>query len=161
MLFSDSPYFLRFWILNNKLMFPDGTEFYLDIHGGERGFNTEAARGADTFFPFSKYDVKASAVGVTPSSSNGTSISITVPRSVKRGLLLCTSTGWMSNLTQNQPVGSGIKKIISKYNRTVSGVCSSITSVYECEFIENGSITLSFKNNNNTGYPTGQLILLA
>lgn len=161
MLFSDSPYFLRFWILNNKLMFPSGEQFYLDEKDGKRGYNTDPARGADTFVPFSNYNVKASAAGITPTSANGTSISITVPQGVKRGLILCVSTGWMSNLTQNQPVGSGIKKIVSKYNRTVSGICSSITSVYECEFIENGSITLSFKNNNNTGYPTGQLILLA
>lgn len=53
MLFSDSPYFLRFWILNNKLTFPDGESFYLDIKNGIRGFNTEATRGADTFIPFS------------------------------------------------------------------------------------------------------------
>lgn len=52
MLFSDSPYFLRFWILNNKLMFPDGTEFYPDIKNGLHGFNTDPQRGADTFFPF-------------------------------------------------------------------------------------------------------------
>lgn len=35
-------------------MFPDGTKFYPDIKDGERGFNTDAARGADTFIPFSK-----------------------------------------------------------------------------------------------------------
>lgn len=40
--------------VNNKLMFPDGTEFYLDEHDGERGYNTEPARGADTFIPFRK-----------------------------------------------------------------------------------------------------------
>ena len=38
--------------LNNKLMFPSGTEFYLDEHDGERGYNTDPARGADTFCPF-------------------------------------------------------------------------------------------------------------
>ena len=38
--------------LNNKLMFPSGTEFYLDEHDGERGYNTDPARGADTFHPF-------------------------------------------------------------------------------------------------------------
>lgn len=149
--------------LNNKLMFPDGTAFYLDTHDGIRGYNTEATRGADTFSPFSNYNVKASAAGRTASGSSGSSISITVPKSVKRGLLLCVSTGWASELTQNQPSGSGIKKIVSKHNRTISGVCSNITAIYECEFNENGSITLSFSNNNSahTGYSTGQLILLA
>lgn len=33
-------------------MFPDGTKFYPDIKNGERGYNTDAARGADTFIPF-------------------------------------------------------------------------------------------------------------
>lgn len=149
--------------LNNKLTFPDGTDFYLDIKDGERGYNSDPARGADTFSPFSNYNVKASAAGRTPTSASGTSISITVPKSVKRGLLLCVSTGWASEMTQSQPSGSGIKKIVSKHNRTVSGTCSNITAIYECEFNENGSITLSFQHNNNihTGYPTGQLILLA
>ncbi len=40
--------------LNNKLMFPDGTEFYLDVKDGERGYNTDPARGADTFSPFKR-----------------------------------------------------------------------------------------------------------
>lgn len=35
-------------------MFPSGTEFYLDEHEGERGYNTDPARGADTFVPFRK-----------------------------------------------------------------------------------------------------------
>lgn len=34
-------------------MFPDGIGFYPDIQNGERGYNTDAARGADTFYPFS------------------------------------------------------------------------------------------------------------
>ena len=38
--------------LNNKLMFPSGDQFYLDEHDGERGYNTDPARGADTFHPF-------------------------------------------------------------------------------------------------------------
>lgn len=33
-------------------MFPDGTDFYLDVQDGVSGFNTDPARGADTFHPF-------------------------------------------------------------------------------------------------------------
>ena len=40
--------------INNKLMFPSGDQFYLDEHDGERGYNTDPARGADTFVPFRK-----------------------------------------------------------------------------------------------------------
>ncbi len=39
-------------LLNNNLTFPDGTKFYPDIQNGERGYNTDPARGADTFCPF-------------------------------------------------------------------------------------------------------------
>lgn len=38
--------------LYNNLMFPDGTHFYPDKQGDDYGFNTDAARGADTFRPF-------------------------------------------------------------------------------------------------------------
>lgn len=38
--------------INNKITFPDGTPFYLDIKNGEMGYNTEEERGADTFHPF-------------------------------------------------------------------------------------------------------------
>lgn len=39
--------------LTDKLMFPDGEMFYPDVQNGVRGYNTDAARGADTFHPFS------------------------------------------------------------------------------------------------------------
>lgn len=34
------------------MKFPDGVGFYPDIQGGIRGYNTDPARGADTFSPF-------------------------------------------------------------------------------------------------------------
>ena len=45
--------------LNDNLQFPDGVKFYPDVQNGVRGYNTDAARGADTFYPFSEseYDV--------------------------------------------------------------------------------------------------------
>lgn len=45
-------------------MFPDGTDFYLDVQDGVSGFNTDPARGADTFVPFlSKIKILASKFG--------------------------------------------------------------------------------------------------
>ena len=41
--------------INNKLTFPDGSEFYLDEKDGERGYNTSSTRGADTFVPFNRF----------------------------------------------------------------------------------------------------------
>lgn len=38
--------------LNQNLSFPDGVKFYPDVKDGIRGYNTDAARGADTFVPF-------------------------------------------------------------------------------------------------------------
>lgn len=38
--------------LINDLTFPDGAKFYPDVKDGVRGYNTDAARGADTFNPF-------------------------------------------------------------------------------------------------------------
>lgn len=38
--------------LNSDLKFPDGTGFYPDIKDGQQGYNTDPARGADTFHPF-------------------------------------------------------------------------------------------------------------
>lgn len=43
--------------LYNNLMFPDGLYFYPDVHDGKRGYNTDVARGADTFVPFSSAEV--------------------------------------------------------------------------------------------------------
>lgn len=38
------------------MAFPDGVQFYPDIKDGIRGYNTDAARGADTFVPFRSSD---------------------------------------------------------------------------------------------------------
>ena len=38
--------------VNSDLSFPDGVGFFPDIQDGVRGYNTDAARGADTFVPF-------------------------------------------------------------------------------------------------------------
>ena len=136
--------------INNKLTFPDGTAFYLDTHDGIRGYNTEAARGADTFRPFSSYDVKASVVGKGAEGKKTSSISITVPAGIKHGLLICVSTGWAGELLQYSPSGGGIDTILStKRNLSVHGVCSNITSLYECRL-----------NPDHTGYSTAQLILV-
>ena len=142
--------------LYNKLMFPSGTEFYLDEHDGERGYNTDPARGADTFNPFKQYEAKASAMGINsvPSSS----VSITVPAGVKRGLLIC-----ISRVYQDTPSGSGLNKIVStKYKEAAVGTCSNLVSIYECRFIPGGTIIFPYNAiGASSGYPTAQLILIA
>ncbi len=52
--------------LNDNLQFPDGVKFYPDVQNGVRGYNTDAARGADTFYPFkSGADIKHIASGIS------------------------------------------------------------------------------------------------
>lgn len=43
-------------MINNDLKFPDGTGFYPDVKDGICGWNTSAARGADTFHPFNNHN---------------------------------------------------------------------------------------------------------
>ena len=44
--------------LISELKFPDGIKFYPDMQDGEYGFNTAADRGADTFHPFSSFNLQ-------------------------------------------------------------------------------------------------------
>ena len=39
-------------MISSDIKFPDGVGFYPDIQEGVRGYNTDPARGADTFNPF-------------------------------------------------------------------------------------------------------------
>lgn len=140
--------------LNNKLAHG---QIEFDIIDGE-GF--WKAAGADTWIPFKKYDVKTSNKGAA--SSYNKSISITIPAGVKRGLLLCVSTGWQNGMTQSTPAGDGLKTIVAtKYFQRMSGICSNVISIYECEFYEGGTITFTYGDANYDGYATGQFILIA
>ena len=144
--------------INNKLA--HGRIEFVVQSDGTLGYKLD---GADTVINFSKHDVKASNRGATSNSQNHASISITVPVGVKRGLLICISTGWMSAITQNTPSGNGIKKIESNnYSvRNTGAACSSQVSIYKCEFNEGGTITLQYGNTSNTGYATSQFVLIA
>lgn len=119
------------------------------------------AVGADTWNPFKQYEAKASAMGIN--SVQSSSVSITVPAGVKRGLLICISTGWMSRVYQDTPSGSGLNKIVStKYKEAAVGTCSNLVSIYECRFIPGGTIIFPYNAiGASSGYPTAQLILIA
>ena len=119
--------------------------------------------GADTVTPFniSNYDVKASAVGYQGSSSRAT-ISITVPDGVKKGVLVCASTGWGTSPAQDTPTGNGIKTLSSKYRKNTNSSASCLMSIYECEFNESQTISLTFGDNGGrTNYSTAHMVLLA
>ena len=48
--------------INSNITFPDGSGFYLDTQDGVSGYNTDAARGADTFVPFSSKFLAGNAI---------------------------------------------------------------------------------------------------
>ncbi len=58
-------------LLNNNLTFPDGTKFYPDMKDGERRYNTDPARGADTFVPF-KHAITPKFIGYVNSAGTYT-----------------------------------------------------------------------------------------
>ena len=135
--------------VNNSL---GGLKFGVDSNGNYGYIKA----GADTVTPFSSYDVKKS----NAASSPGT-VSITVPSGVKKGALVCVSTGWQAGISQDTPSGGGIKSINQKYNANISGVCSNTVRIFECEFNEGKTISMTFRDIKYSAYPTAQLILLA
>ena len=135
-------------MVNNSL---GGLKFGVDSNGNYGYIKA----GADTVTPFSSYDVKKS----NAASSPGT-VSITVPSGVKKGALVCVSTGWQAGISQDTPSGGGIKSINQKYNANISGVCSNTVRIFECEFNEGKTISMTFRDINYPTYPTAQLILL-
>ena len=67
-------------------MFPDGVRFYPDIHDGKRGYNTDAARGADTFFPFSS---SAEVIGIQSAPGKQNSLTLTFENPSKKDVVAC------------------------------------------------------------------------
>ena len=66
------------------MTFPDGIGFYPDFQNGIRGYNTNAARGADTFVPFNTFRLKYQEIA---SLSAGKSVNIQLDFSPKMILL--------------------------------------------------------------------------
>lgn len=78
-------YFRTFVLLINNLMFPDGLHFYPDIKNGKRGYNTDAARGADTFVPFSSAEV----IEINSASGRQNSLILTFENQYKKEIVAC------------------------------------------------------------------------
>ena len=90
--------------INNKQTFPDGVGFYPDVKDGVRGYNTDAARGADTFHPFSgasgtlniSFEYKLSTNG---SSSKNTDVTGTMSIKIEEGVVKSkTVTGGIAGI---------------------------------------------------------------
>ena len=124
--------------LSSDLKFPDGTGFYPDVQNGQRGYNTDPARDADTFSPFNSIIY----VGT------GTS-SITVPQgkvpddAVASDFFLVSEYGSASmsrGETNQRPQGSlsaaaslsvaSYSNGVLKINNSVSAYCGMTVSPY-------------------------------
>ena len=67
---------------NKDLSFPDGVGFYPDVRDGIRGYNTDAARGADTFVPFSSMKCVNNKTVTAKCSTASTSYTYTATKNV-------------------------------------------------------------------------------
>ena len=84
--------------LSSDIKFPDGAGFYPDIKDGQRGYNTDPARGADTFSPFS------SVLGVSGIFS-----------------AYLPAGGIEAHTVINKPDNVSIKRITIQINRNING----------------------------------------
>lgn len=84
--------------LSSDIKFPDGVGFYPDIKDGQRGYNIDPARGADTFSPFSSI------------TSVGGSFSAYLP-----------AGGMEAHTVIDKPDNVSIKRITIQINRNING----------------------------------------
>lgn len=79
-------------VINDNLQFPDGTRFYPDIRNGERGYNTDPARGADTFRPF-KQDITFKSVKfIAVASGSSDAFSYVIPDKISVMVVMYVKT---------------------------------------------------------------------
>lgn len=90
MLFSDSPYFLRFWILNNKLMLKLPDDVQLIVEGSGVDVKYYAQLGADAA---SKKRLGAELVTRTFSANAGQTITFDTDNGVMIAHLICLTNG--------------------------------------------------------------------
>lgn len=114
---------LKFTVIINNLMFPDGTHFYPDKQGDDYGYNTDAARGADTFRPFKSLpDIVIEAVSGSDTYHQTTS-TIYVPKGYSK-----LTTNKVSGLSINSTAFNG--EISNKTYNVAEGDRVSIGANY-------------------------------
>lgn len=128
--------------VNNKLMFPDGTAFYLDTKEGERGFNTDPQRGADTFFPFRKKN-SLKLLSHWGKSHNASTATHTYTLSDDLSTLLIEYIVTLGDAASNLPTVTvdGVKKTGFSY-RSIAVTSPSACMIY--------TLTLTDLKKNNT-----------
>ena len=118
---------------NNNIKFPDGTGFYPDEKDGVRGYNTEAARGADTFHPFKG---KLSRIDET--------FSMSIPKGITHAIFIWC---WASNRSPGYPrfSGSGFVKLNSTKNLYGTLIVNVTTfGIYVCDLdVKEGNLTFT------------------
>lgn len=92
--------------ISGKLTNPDGENFYFDIQNGVRGYNTDAARGADTFHPF-KQGIELVGSVAAESTSYTSDESFSLDCSGVNGFELLTVDSFLFVPTSNRMAANG------------------------------------------------------
>ncbi len=135
--------------LINNSMFPDGVKFYPDVQNGVRGYNTDAARGADTFYPFSIGSVEYIDSNIVRKSSESDVASISKSYTVteKGTLLIFSAIVYTANMNDSLTVNG--KRLSPNFTKTASGVYASF---YNIPVKKGDSIKLSLSASNIANY---------
>lgn len=133
--------------LTNKLTFPDGAEFHLDVQDGERGFNTSAAGGADTFVPFRRTDIVMEYMFANGYNQPGNSRTMTY--TAKHDCILhirgCSGAYGSNRATIQSYLNSNVYNL-----RTVQGYCGE-THMADIALSKNDVFSVSCSINSNGG----------
>lgn len=124
--------------LNSDLKFPDGTGFYPDVQNGQRGYNTDPARGADTFSPF-RSDISMSSIFLPPHRDNWGHVNISV--SVYSTLIIGSIV--ISGSHNAEVIGDG--EVLGQYKNGDQNISIDISAVDQLQF-RNGLRTTNWGN---------------
>lgn len=136
--------------LSDNLQFPDGVKFYPDVQNGIRGYNTDAARGADTFYPFkSGADIKHIAGGISRKATTNDTASISKEYAVTEDgtIMVFCSIMYMGSKSETITL-NGAKKTSSF---TESAARSSI-SMYKIPVKKGDKIKIVLSATNTGNY---------
>lgn len=129
--------------LSSDLSFPDAVGFYPDIQDGVRGYNTDRARGADTFVPF-----RSGAEYVTTTLNTGRSSgSFTFPDDYRECYLVLSAFRLGTGTTISDPSLSNdaaayeeLYDDVCKNSQNSDGTVGQRTVVYKFTDVKKGDI---------------------
>lgn len=93
--------------------------------------------------------------------SGATTISITVPTGISKGILIASTTAWSSETVSVSLNGDGISSKQNIYNNTIQASCRLNSQCYFCELNAGQQINLTlYGAGAHIGYSASELILI-